>query len=333
MGNDRRTHVNSETIDGESGTMSKTATIFPGQGSQAVGMGKDVADASTAAADVFKRADACLGIELSRMCFEGPDTDLMRTDVQQPAIFTVSVAIWEALKERGIDVSSLMSATAGLSLGEYTALYAAGSLSFEDGLKLVRRRGELMQEAATATPSGMVSIIGGEEANVVALCEEASQGDVLVPANFNCPGQIVISGATAACDRAVELANKHGVRAIALKVAGAFHSPLMAPAADALSNVLAETEFGKTTCPVIANVDAEPHGDAASIRERLTRQMTGAVRWTASIQRLISEGFDCFIEVGPGRVLTGLMRKIDRKMRTVNVSTADGLDIESLSAS
>ncbi len=312
--------------------MGRTAIIFPGQGSQAVGMGRDVAGASAAAADVFKRADEVLGIDLSRMYFEGPESELKRTDVQQPAIFTVSVAIWEAIRERGVDSGSLMGATAGLSLGEYTALYAAGSLSFEDGLKLVRRRGELMQEAATATPSGMVSVIGGDEENVVALCEAAAQGEVLVPANFNCPGQIVISGSTGACDRAVKLASEHGVRAIALKVAGAFHSPLMAGAADALSAVLADTEIRESSCAVIANVDAVAHGDAGSIREKLTRQMTSAVRWTASVQRLISEGYDCFVEVGPGRVLTGMMRKIDRKTRAVNVSTAAGLDLESVLA-
>ena len=295
-------------------------------------MGKDVAEVSSAAREIFARADETLGMKLSDACFEGPDAELTRTDVQQPAIFTVSVAIWEALKERGLDVGSLMGATAGLSLGEYTALYAAGSLSFEDGVRLVRRRGALMQEAATSTPSGMVSIIGGDEEKVVALCEDAAQGDVLVPANFNCPGQIVISGATAACERAVELADKHGVRAIALKVAGAFHSPIMASAADGLSGVLAETEFGASNCPVIANVDTEQHGDAGSTRDKLTRQMTGAVRWTDSIQRLIGEGYDCFIEVGPGRVLTGLMRKIDRKKRAINVSTADGLDLEAVLA-
>ncbi len=301
--------------------------IFPGQGSQSVGMGRDVAEASPAAADVFRRADEVLGFSLSKTCFEDPNSELMRTDIQQPAIFVTSVAIWEALVERGARPEMLMAAGAGLSLGEYTALYAAGSIGFEDALRLVRRRGELMQAAATASPSGMVSIIGGDEDAVNALCANAAEGEVLVSANFNCPGQIVISGTTGACDRAVKLASKHGVRGVRLAVAGAFHSPLMAPAAEALGTVLADTNMEAPRCTVLANVDATAHGEGDSIRAALKRQVTEAVRWQQSIERFIAEGYDSFIEIGPGRVLTGLMRKINRKINTINVSTVEGLDI------
>ena len=310
--------------------MGSSVIIFPGQGSQAVGMGKDVADISAAAAEVFRRADAALGFELSKVCFEGPETALTQTDIQQPAIFTTSVAIWEALLERGVAADTILGAAAGLSLGEYTALYAAGSIGFEDGLKLVRRRGELMQTAAQATPSGMVSIIGGDAAAVEALCADAAEGDVLTPANFNCPGQIVISGATTACERAVERASKHGVRAVMLKVAGAFHSALMAPAAEAFGPVLEATPIQPPRRPVIANVSAQPHGDGPAIRKALGDQITHAVRWQESIQSLIDQGFDRFIEVGPGRVLTGLMRKINRNVKAINISKADALDIEPL---
>lgn len=310
--------------------MAATAFIFPGQGAQSVGMGRDIADASPAAAEVFRRADDVLGFKLSEICFQGPESELTRTDVQQPAIFATSVAIWEALRDRGAAMESVASATAGLSLGEYTALYAAGSLTFEDGLRLVRRRGELMQEAATAVRSGMVSIIGGDEKSVEALCADAAEGEVLVPANFNCPGQIVISGAMGACERAVERASAHGVKGVMLKVAGAFHSPLMAPAAEKLADVLAEVRVSQPRVPVIANVDAAPHAAPDAIRATLCRQVTQAVRWQQSIERLIRDGFDRFVEIGPGRVLTGLMRKIDRKASAVNISTANDLGVEVL---
>lgn len=310
--------------------MASNVILFPGQGSQSVGMGKDVAERCPAAAEVFKRADEVVGFELSKICFEGPEAELTRTDVQQPAIFVSSVAIWEALLEWGAPADVLLGATAGLSLGEYTALYAAGALSFEDGLKLVRRRGELMQEAAAALSGGMVSIIGGDVAAVRALCAEAAQGEVLSPANFNCPGQIVISGARLACERAVKTAGKHGLRGVMLKVAGAFHTSLMAAAAEQLAAHLKATPFDEPRCPVIANVDARPHRSADAIRDALGRQVTQAVRWQESMEYLIAGGAECFVEVGPGRVLTGLMRKIDRKVKCVNVSGVSGLEISSL---
>ena len=307
--------------------MGRTAVVFPGQGSQLVGMGADVAASSERAAEVYARANDLLGFDLRAACFEGPAEKLESTDVQQPAIFVTSVAIWEAMQQRGASIGAF-SAAAGLSLGEYTALHVAGAIPFEDALRLVYRRGQLMQEAAEAHASGMVSLIGAGEDDAARLCEKASQGEVLGPANFNCPGQIVISGARTACDRAVELAEEFGLRAIALKVAGAFHSSLMASAAEGLRPVLESTAIAGPALPVLSNVTADYHGDAGSIRTALERQITHPVLWQRSMQRLIDGGFECFVEVGTGRVLTGLMRKINRKMRTVNVGSAKDLGTE-----
>jgi [acyl-carrier-protein] S-malonyltransferase len=305
--------------------MNKQAVLFPGQGSQSPGMGRDVAEASPPAAATFRRADDVLGFELSKYCFEGPAEKLECTDIQQPAIFVTSVAIWEALRERGTGAEHF-AAGAGLSLGEYTALYVAGAFDFEDAVRLVHRRGQLMQEASDAHPSGMVSLIGADEASARALCEKAEEGQVLTPANFNCPGQIVISGDNGACGRALELASEFGCRAIALKVAGAFHSPLMASAAEGLAERLEATEIRPPRFPVLANVSGQRHADPAAIRAALTQQLTRPVLWQRSIEHLINEGVDQFVEVGAGRVLTGLMKKINRKVRTLNVGTAADLE-------
>jgi len=305
--------------------MGETAVIFPGQGSQAVGMGRDIAETSTGAAEVFARANELLDFDLRRYCFEGPADQLERTDIQQPAIFVTSVAIWRALLEQGASPDKFC-AFAGLSLGEYTALTAAGSMSFEQALRLVHRRGQLMQQAALASPSGMVSLIGADEDTAVRLCERASEGEVLSPANFNCPGQIVISGAKSACERAVVMAAESGCRAIPLKVSGAFHSALMQPAADSLGEVLRETAVDTPGIPVVANVTAQPHTTPDNIRRLLEDQVVKPVRWQESMERLIEQGVETFLEVGPGRVLTGLMKKINRKVPTVNVSTADRVE-------
>jgi [acyl-carrier-protein] S-malonyltransferase len=309
--------------------MSKTAFIFPGQGAQLVGMGADVAAASPRAASVYDRANDVLGMDLRAACFNGPAGALEATDIQQPAILVTSIALLEALAERE-GPARRATAAAGLSLGEYTALYFAGSLSFEDAVMLVRRRGALMQEAAEATAGGMVSLIGADEDQALALCAKAAEGDALVPANLNCPGQIVISGAAAACARATQLADEFGLRAIPLKVAGAFHSPLMQPAADRLGEVLAQTPIKPPCIPVISNVTAKPHGDPASIRQLLQLQVTHAVRWQACIEYLLANGFDRFIEVGPNRVLTGLMRKIDRKATTVCLNNWESIEQQQL---
>ncbi|GMU20285.1 MAG: malonyl CoA-acyl carrier protein transacylase [Phycisphaerae bacterium] len=304
--------------------MARTAILFTGQGAQSVGMGRDFAEASPAAAEVFERANAIVGYDLRSLCFEGPPEKLEQTDIQQPAIFVTSVAIWRALHD-GKDLDETPVAMAGLSLGEYTALLAAGAVRFEEALRLVKRRGELMQSAARAVPSGMVSAMGLDLDQVEAICREAASGQVLGPANFNCPGQIVISGEQAACERAIQLIEAAGGRAIPLKVAGAFHSALMKPAADGLAAVLAETEFTPPRIPVVANVNCQYHLDPATIRQWLADQVTHPVRWQASIERLLAEGVERFVEIGPGRVLTGLLRKIDRKAPVVNVSTVDGL--------
>ena len=304
--------------------MSKSAVIFPGQGSQSVGMGADLIDASPAAKDVFDRAKEVLGFDLAQICFEGPTERLEKTDIQQPAIFTVSVALWEAFLEAG-GSSKAFALTGGLSLGEYTALYIAGSLEFEAGLRLVRKRGELMQQAAEASPSGMVSLIGADEEKADAICDAARGDDVLAPANFNCPGQVVISGSQAACDRAVEAAGEAGCKAVALPVAGAFHSPLMGPAAEGLWPVLQETHFAEPAIPVIANVSGEPHGGVGAIRDSLRQQVTQPVLWQRCIERMIGSGAGRFVEVGPGRVLTGMMRKINREKTAINVSTFESV--------
>lgn len=306
--------------------MSKTAIVFPGQGAQIVGMGRDFAETHEAAREVFDKANEILGFDLKKLCFEGPAEQLNQTDMSQPAIFTMSVAVWKVLESCGIAAELAPQATAGLSLGEYTALHIGGWISFEDGLKLVAKRGRLMQDAAESTNGGMVSIMGVDEAHVQKLCEEAAQGEVLTPANFNCNGQIVISGAAGACQRAVALASKYEARAIPLVVAGAFHSSLMAPALPGLESALKSTYFGTGQFGVVSNVSADYHGDPESVRRLLVRQVAEPIRWQASMERLIDDGFNRFVEVGPGRVLTGLMRKINRSVETVNYSTIAALD-------
>ncbi|MGQ9649858.1 MAG: ACP S-malonyltransferase [Phycisphaerae bacterium] len=307
--------------------MAKTAVLFTGQGAQSVGMGRDIAEASGAAAAVFAQANQVLGYDLRALCFEGPAERLEQTDLQQPAIFTTSAAIWQALQERGV-LTEPLAAMAGLSLGEYTALFAAGSVSFEDALRLVKRRGELMQAAATAVPSGMVSAVGLDRDQVEAICRQASDAGVIAAANFNSPGQIVLSGVKPACEKAALLIEQAGGRAVPLKVAGAFHSPLMKPAADGLAEMLAATPFAAPRVPVIANVNCQPYGDPDTIRRRLTEQLTQPVRWQESMEKLIAEGVEQFVEIGPGRVLTGLMKKISRKTPIINVSTAGDLDLK-----
>jgi [acyl-carrier-protein] S-malonyltransferase len=287
-------------------------------------MGRDFCNASKAASEIYRQASDVLGFDIARVCSEGPAAELERTDVQQPAIFVTSAAIWAALRENGASVSDF-SMTGGLSLGEYTALYAAEAVDFADAVRLVRRRGELMQAAATATPSGMVSLVGADENAANLVCDAARQGEVLAPANFNCPGQIVIAGTKSACERAVKAAEQHGCKAVPLGVAGAFHTPLMKPAAEGLAAVLKETSFRKPLVKVIANVNAEYHGGPDDIRASLAKQVTHPVRWQRCVERMIADGADLFIEVGPGRVLTGLMRKINRDVTTINVSSFESL--------
>jgi len=300
--------------------MAGAAAIFPGQGAQEVGMGRDVADACAVAADTFRQADEILGFALSKLCFDGPPQRLNATDIQQPAIFTTSVALFRAALERGLFRREDFSALGGLSLGEYTALHLAGSLPFDATLRLVYRRGQLMQQAAERAPGGMVSLLGLHWDQVLALCERVAERGRLGPANFNCPGQIVVSGDKAACDAVVGLAESAGGKAVALDVAGAFHSELMRPAAEGLRAALAAADFQPPRVRVVANVDAEYHREAAGIRESLYRQVFNPVRWQACLQRLIADGCGPFWEVGPKRVLTGLLRKIDRGAKTTSLS-------------
>ena len=301
--------------------MARYGGIFPGQGAQLVGMGRDVAEKYSVAAETFAEADEVLGLPVARLCFEGPAERLNATDIQQPAIFTTSVALFRAALDAGRFRSGDFGALGGLSLGEYTALHLAGAVSFADGLRLVARRGQLMQQAAEHGAGGMVSLMGGDEAQVLALCERVAEHGRVRPANYNCPGQIVISGDKAACEAAAGLSSEFGLRAVALPVAGAFHSELMRSAAEGLRPVLEGCDFRTPAIRVIANVSAEYHTDPVAIRALLYRQVVSPVRWQACVERLMADGCNEFWEVGPNRHLTGMMRKIDRQAKVTNVST------------
>ena len=299
-----------------------SAFLFPGQGAQVVGMGKDVAEAFPAAAEVFRKADDIVGFDLRRICFEGPSEKLNRTAICQPAIFVTSAAILEVLRTSGGAEQGVADVMAGLSLGEYTALYGAGLIDFEEALLLVKKRGEAMQAAADEQEGSMVSIIGLDEEKVAKVCSQACGGELLRASNFNCPGQIVISGAKAACDRAEAVAVEHGaIKAVRLEVVGAFHTEMMASAAAALEEALSGCEIREPgEVQVIANIDAEYYQSAEKIAKGLTKQLTQAILWQKCMERLIADGVEKFYEIGPGRVLTGLMRRINRKIRVVNIS-------------
>jgi len=292
------------------------AFLFPGQGSQAVGMGKNLAEHHPIAKQTFEEADAALGVKLSHLCFEGPEDQLRLTENTQPAILTVSVAAWRVLNEKGIKPALV----AGHSLGEYSAHVAAGTLSFGDAVRVVHNRGKYMQEAVPVGTGAMAAIIGMSIDAVVSLCADAAQGEVCEPANINSPDQIVISGHAAAIERAVKLADERGAkRAKILPVSAPFHCSLMKAAQDRLAVDLNALNFSAPAVPVIANVYAKPVEDAVSSREALIRQVTGAVKWSECVQVLISRGVQTLVEVGPGKILSGLMRQIDRTKKTVNV--------------
>jgi len=305
----------------------KTAFLFPGQGAQAVGMGADVAQAFPTAAQLFEKANEIVGFDLRRICFEGPADRLNSTTMSQPAIFVTSAALLEVLRASPATAGLQPDVTAGLSMGEYTALYAAGAISFEDGLRLVKKRGEAMQAAANTTPGGMVSIIGLEEDKVRQLCDEASDGELIDPVNFNCPGQIVVSGTRGACERAERLAEKHGaVKAIRLEVAGAFHTRLMFGAAEALQEALWQARISQPgSIKTIVNITAEYYTSADGIIDGLTRQLVSPILWQKCMERLLADGVEQFYEIGPGRVLTGLMKRISRKTKVTNVSDLGSL--------
>lgn len=299
--------------------------LCPGQGAQAIGMSKLWSETSEAARAIFERADAALadslGAPLSKLCFEGPADVLNRTDVSQPAIYTASVACFEGWLDAENKTKSELniSATAGLSLGEYTALHLADAFSFEDGLKLVTLRGRAMQDAAETVESSMVALIGADEEAANAVCDKARDSDVLVAANFNAPGQVVISGSASACDRAQTVASEMGLRATRLAVAGAFHSPIMEPAADRLAEALTATQINQPSCTVMSNVTANPHtSEPDDIRQRLVDQLTMPVRWAACCEHLVNtfQGAS-FHELAPGKTLAGMMRRIDRGTKVI----------------
>ena len=301
--------------------------LCPGQGAQHVGMGKGWASLSNEAAKIYRHADEVLGpvlgLDLSKVCFEGPEETLNGTDIAQAAIYVTSIACLRGLEEQGKISLDNPQAVAGLSLGEYTALHLAGVFDFADGLQLVAQRGRFMQEAAAENESGMVALIGADEAQARELCEAASAGEVLVPANFNCPGQIVISGTSAACARALEEASRMGLRATALTVAGAFHSPLMQSAAERMEDALSRVPFESPRTTVLSNVTGEPHGsDGDEIKRLLVRQITEPVRWEQNVRWLTANapapGPGRYIEPAPGKVLSGLMRRIDKSMKVEN---------------
>jgi len=302
-----------------------TYILCPGQGAQHVGMGKDFYQAAPAAKETFERANQILDFDLAAICFAGPEDRLNQTDISQPAIYVTSVAAHRASVAAGALNEAGNTQYAGLSLGEYTALHLAGVFGFEDGLKLVAARGRYMQEAAVATPSSMVAIMGGDEAAVTKLCEENAQGEVLVPANFNAPGQIVVSGSKAACERIAAGASTAGYKAVPLVVAGAFHSPIMQSGADKMKAELERVAFNPPRATVYSNVTAAPHTDAASIKKLLVDQIVKPVRWEQTMQKIAATADARFVELAPGRVLTGLLKKINRRIPVETFSTADAL--------
>ncbi len=290
------------------------AYVFPGQGAQFVGMGKDLYDHSPQAKELFEKANEILGFRITDLMFEGTDEDLRQTKVTQPAIFLHSVLLAKSL---GDNFKPEM--VAGHSLGEFSALVTAGALSFEDGLKLVYQRAMAMQKACEKEPSTMAAIVGLEDVIVEDVCKSIKE--IVVPANYNCPGQLVISGSIEGIDKACEELTKRGAkRAIKLSVGGAFHSPLMEPARSELAKAIEETTINKPICPIYQNVNATPCNDPAQIKENLIAQLTAPVRWTQTVQNMLADGASSFTEIGPGKVLQGLVKKIDRQVETISIN-------------
>ncbi|MGH7200997.1 MAG: ACP S-malonyltransferase [Planctomycetaceae bacterium] len=304
--------------------MSKIAFLFPGQGAQHVGMGQTIADRYPAARQLYDRAADVLGYDLARVCFEGPAEDLDSTVISQPALYVASLAALEMLRAERPDVVLSCEMTAGLSLGEYTALVFAGAMTFEDGLRVVQQRGDAMQQAADATPSGMVSVLLLERGRVEDICREAAAAGRIWLANYLCPGNLVLSGENAACERAAELAEEAGGRAVPLAVAGAFHTEIMKPADDRLAATLSGVPLTQPEIPLVSNVDASIHSDPDELRELLVRQVVRPVLWEDSMRKMLAEGVGEFYEIGPGKVLRGLLKRIDRKIPCETINDSPG---------
>lgn len=305
--------------------MAKTAFVFPGQGSQTVGMCKEFYDNYACAKKVFEEADEALGFSIAKMCFEGPEDQLRLTMNTQPAILTCSIAVLAVLRENGLNCQI----AGGHSLGEYSALVAAGSLSLADAVRSVRKRGQFMQEAVPVGEGAMAAVMGLEPETIDAICRkvEAECGEAVQAVNFNCPGQVVIAGAAGAVAKAIDALKEAGARrAVSLPVSAPFHSTLMRPAAARLKEVLDEVEFHDARFPVVANVTAKPVTKAEEIRSLLVQQAASPVKWEMSMRYMLGEGFDTFVEVGPGKVLTGFTRKIDRTANALNVEDMDSLE-------
>lgn len=298
-----------------------TAFLFPGQGAQHVSMGRDLVASLPAAKDLFDRASAVLGYDLLAVCVNGPTERLNATDVSQPAIFVASLAALEQLKATQPELLTNVTATAGLSLGEYTALVFAGAISFDDALRVVKARGEAMQAAAETTPGGMVAILGMEVPEVESLAAEAQAiaGGVLRVANLLCPGNTVVSGSATGIEELGKLAETRQLRTVKLAVAGAFHTDLMKPADEKLAAALSNATFSPAKIPVWSNVDAKPHTDPAEIQPLLVKQVLSPVRWEETLRGLMAAGVTKFVEIGPGRVLAGLLKRVNRKAEVVNV--------------
>ena len=295
----------------------KTAYVFPGQGAQFVGMGQDLYNLNEETKALFEKANEILGFRITDIMFNGTDEDLKQTKVTQPAIFLHSVALATALGD-----SFKPDMVAGHSLGEFSALVAAGALSFEDGLRLVSQRANAMQKACEIEPSTMAAILGLEDSVVENICAQIE--DVVVPANYNCPGQLVISGSIPGVDKACALLTEAGAkRALKLNVGGAFHSPLMEPAKVELQAAIESTEIRTPNCPIYQNVDAKPYTSPAEIKANLIAQLTGAVRWTQTVQNMLADGAEAFVEVGPGNVLQGLVKKVDRQVQTSSATISE----------
>jgi [acyl-carrier-protein] S-malonyltransferase len=299
--------------------VARTAFLFPGQGAQFVGMGRSAVSISAAAARLFAEASEILGYDLGKVCHEGPKDRLDSTAVSQPAIYVASLAALEQLRQESPEVVANAEFAAGLSLGEYTALTFAGALAFADGVRLVQRRGAAMQAASDANPSGMVSILMLERPQVETLCAQAREAGPLWVANYLCPGNIVLSGSKEACARALQLAEEQGAKTATLAVAGAFHTELMKPADQRLAEALREVRWESARIPIYSNVDAQPHQAAADFPDLLVRQVLAPVLWEDCVRGLMAAGVDKFYEIGPGKVLKGLMKRTDRKVECVTV--------------